>query len=372
VIARSSSFSYGPDVDPRAACRELGAKYLLEGRVRRSGDGYRLSAALTDAQRGNVLWSPRLELPCDCPPEALEPLVADIVAVLDTRIDSAEQVRALAKPPTQLNVNELIWRGRWHLNRFTRADAEIARNLFEEALAKSPNSPEALIQATYSLAWSIWAERGSDAEIAAMRKLAQLAIQADYDDGRGHMLAGIAEMWLHRPTRARALLQRAISLNPSLAMAHAQLGGCHNLIGRPEAAIDCLRAAMRLSPNDTHLFYMLGELATACCMLGRWAEAVEHADQAIMRRPAYWYSHMIKVTALARSGDLAEAASAFDDLLAAKPKFDPDYISWLPFVDRTWPDYFRESLAMAASVADPAAPWPREPARSEASASPPV
>ena len=355
VIARSSSFSLGPDVDHRAVYRELGAKYLLEGRVRRAGEGFRLSASLTDAESGFVLWSPHLDLPAGCPPEALEPLVADLVAVLDTRIDNAEQVRAIAKPQAHLSDNELIWRGRWHLNRFTRADAEIARHLFAEALAKNPKSPEALIQATFSLAWSIWAERGADAEIVEMRKLAQRAIVADCDDGRAHMLAGIGEMWLRRPARAKTLLQRAISLNPSLAMAHAQLGGCHNLMGNPEAAFDSLKAAVRLSPNDMHLFYVLGELATAYCMLSRWADAVEHADQAILRRPAYWYSHMIKITALARGGDLAAANLAFDELLSVKPRFDPSYIDWLPFVERRWPDYFRESLALVKGDTD----WPQ-------------
>ncbi len=110
-----------------------------------------------------------------------------------------------------------------------RGGSEMARRLFEQALELEPESPEAIIQQTFCLGWALWARRGSDAEVAEMRQLAHRAIVADPDDGRGHMLAGIAEMWLRQPGRARTLFERAIALNPSLCQAHAELG-CHYMV----------------------------------------------------------------------------------------------------------------------------------------------
>ena len=110
------------------------------------------------------------------------------------------------------------------LNRLTRANSDMAQKLFAEALALDPDSPEALIQSTFALGWAIWAGRQPKERIFEMRKLAQSAIYADRDDGRCYMLAGIAEMWLRHPLAAKELLQQAIALNPSLALAHAQLG----------------------------------------------------------------------------------------------------------------------------------------------------
>lgn len=352
VIARSSSFSFGAsELDRGSISRRLGARYLLEGRLRRAPDGFALTASLSDAETGQVLWSPRLALPSASLIESLEPLVNDLVSVLDGRIDHAEQARARSgdRSNDELSLYELIWRGRWHLNRLTRADNEAANELFARALAIDPNCPEALIQATFRLGWSIWAQRGVDDEIAHMRKLAQRAIQADFEDGRGHMLAGIAEMWLKRPAPAIALLRQAIELNPSLSLAHVQLGTCYDLSGDAEAAVAQLKTGIRLSPNDVHLFLALAELGLAYSMLGEWDEAVRHADLALTRRPAYWYAHVIKVNALVRRGDLAGARRALGDLLRVKPNFSFEYMGWIPFVDRKWLDRLQDGLSIAAS-----------------------
>lgn len=353
VIARGSSFSVASDDrDLKLIGQALRAKYLLEGRLRGSNPPYWLSASLSDSETGYVLWSERVSLPAPSSPEAAETLVSGLVSVLDTRIDHAEQERARAKHADSLDVHDLIWRGRWHLNRFTRADSRLAHDFFAKALELAPNSAEALIQATFCLAWSLWAERRSDAEILEMRKLSQRAMVADPDDGRSYMLAGIAEMWLRRSQHAKALLERALTLNPSLALAHAELGSYHNLAGDPSASIAPLDRAMRLSPNDPHSFYPLGELAIAHCMLGNWDQAVNYANQAIVRRPAYWYAHMVKVTALGKSGNLDAATQAYRELMSVKPGFDMDYVHWLPFVDRSWTRYFADGVVMAAETQD--------------------
>jgi len=346
VIARSSSFSYADTIDRKVIGQRLGAHYLIEGHLYRAYESFGVSASLSEAATGYAIWSRRFTLQSPALRDELEQFVNELVAQLETRIEHAEQIRIRNKRQDALGVSDLIWRGRWHLNRLTRADSEMAQKLFAEALALDPSSPEALIQTTAALAWSIWAGRQPQEQILRVRKLAQQASLADPDDGRGFMLAGIAEMWLRHPQEAKNLLQHAIALNPSLALAHAQLGGCYNLAGEPAKAIDHLKASLRLSSNDPNIFYALGELALAYTMLGRWDEAAEHASLSLARRPAYWYAHVIRINALARSGNLTAARVATDELLAVKPNFSKHYIDWLPFVERTWIDHFVEGLKM--------------------------
>ena len=355
VIARSSSFAFASDrVDPRTIGQKLHAKYVLEGRLKRAKGGFTVAVNLSDATSGYSLWSHRVPLPPDRSQDALDPIVAELVGVLDAQIDYAEQVRARGNRQNRLEFNNLIWRGRWHLNRLTRADSEMARQLFDQALELEPQSPEAIIQQTYRLGWSLWARRGGDAEIAEMRHLAHLAIVADPDDGRGHLQAGIAEMWLRQPGRARTLFERAIELNPSLCQAHAQLGGHYNLVGEPAAAIGPLRTAQRLSPNDVHSFYFLCELALSHWMLGKWVEAIDLADQSLIRRPAYWYALAVKINALVGGGDLEAARRAYGELMTVKPDFTPQFIDWVPFIDRTWNRRLAEGLAAATGEQKPA------------------
>jgi tetratricopeptide (TPR) repeat protein len=355
VIARSSSFAFVSDkLDPRIIGQKLSAKYVLEGRLKRAGDGFSVAVSLSDAVTGYSMWSHRVPLPPDRSQDALDPIVAELVGVLDAQIDYAEQVRVRGNRQNLLAFNDLIWRGRWHLNRLTRADSEMARKLFEEALELEPNSPEAIIQATFRIGWSIWARRGGDAEIAEMRHMAHRAIVADPDDGRGHMLAGIAEMWLRQTGRARTLLERAIALNPSLCQAYAQLGCHYNLVGEPAAAIGPLQRSQRLSPNDVHIFFIIGELALSHWMLGKHAEAIEYADQSLIRRPAYWYTIAVKINALVGSGDLAAARRAYDELMTVKPDFTPQFIEWTPFIDRTWNRRLADGVATVMNDHKPA------------------
>ncbi len=346
VIARNSSFAFVSDkLDPRIIGQKLRAKYVLEGRIKAAGDGYSVSVSLSDAVTGYSMWSHRVPLPPDRSQDALDPIVGELVGVLDAQIDYAEQLRARGNRQNRPEFNDLIWRGRWHLNRLTRVDSEIARQLFDKALELEPDSPEALIQATFRMGWSAWANRADAPQITEMRRMAHRAIVADPDDGRGHMLAGIAEMWLHQPVRARALLERAIALNPSLCQAHAQLGCYYNMVGDPAAAIVPLRRAQRLSPNDVHVFFIINELAVSYWMLGQWAESIEQADESLMRRPAYWYALVIKVNALVGSGDMTAARRAYEELMTVKPDFTPQFIEWTPFIDRSWNRRLADGLA---------------------------
>ena len=62
VISRTSSFVFkGKVVDIRAAAKELGVRYVLEGSVRRSGPRLRVTAQLVDAETGAHLWAEKFE-----------------------------------------------------------------------------------------------------------------------------------------------------------------------------------------------------------------------------------------------------------------------------------------------------------------------
>lgn len=351
VIARSSSIVAAGD--PRAVGLQLGARYIVEGTLRSEGQRLLLAVALTDTESGQVLWSDRIAIPLDGSgtPE-LDELPATIAATLGLKIDLREQAQAAARPANNLEVSDLIWRGRWHLNRLTKADSAAARECFDRALALDPSSSEALIQATWVRLWGLWAMRGTDDDVRAVRQMAQQAIIADYDDARGHMLAGITEIWLRQPLRALALLNRAIELNPSLVMAHSQLGCALHLKGEHVEAIERLRFAVRLSPNDHDLFFTFGELAGAHLFCGEAETALDYAEQSLARRGAYWLAHVIKIKALAMLDRRAEAANALADLIAAKTGFREEFIDWMPFLDAGKRTFLKDGLNRAAAWSD--------------------
>jgi TolB-like protein len=353
VIARSSSYSMrGSDAGPIEIGARLGARYLLEGHLRSKGKDSTLSLSLSDCDTERIIWSANTPIGSTDSMTAVEDIISDMTSMLGLKIDIEEQRRALAKPQSDLNVRELIWRGRWHFNRLTKEDAEQARSYFARALEKEPNSPEALIQSTWASIWALWVVRGTDDDIRAVRQQGQKAIIADYDDARGHMLAGIAEIWLRQPLRAEALLRKAVELNPSLAMAYAQLGSALMLRGDAEEAIVQLHVAVRLSPNDIDLFFFVGELAMACLIAARYDDALEYAEQAISRRSAYWQSHVVKVNALINLDRMEEARKAWLDLKQTKRGFEPAHVDWIPFVDSHQNTKLKTGLNLVAGITD--------------------
>lgn len=348
VIARSASFHYRerplnlPEIGSA-----LGIRYVLDGWIRRSTNSFALGLSMADVETGLTVWSHSSDVPLQFTQAMLDDLIVEIVGVLDMKIDAAEKVRASRKPDPDLTVDDLIWRGRWHLHRFTREDAANARRFFTEALSLAPNSPEALVQMTFFEARAIWSERKDAASMRDLRRLAQRAIVADGEDSRGYVYAGMAELWMRRTDQALPLFERAIELNPSLPLAHAQIGSTHILAGNAEAAIEPLRLSLRLAPNDEHAFYILGELAIAHCMLGHWDLAIDHANQSLLRRVAYWYAHATKVTALVAKGQPVEAGFALRQLRDVKPDFGLEFVEWLPFVDPKWNELLKAGLRSA-------------------------
>jgi TolB-like protein len=64
VIGRSTAFTYnGKHVDSKGVSQQLGARYVHEGSVQRSGNRMRVNVQLIDRETGNHLWAERFDPP---------------------------------------------------------------------------------------------------------------------------------------------------------------------------------------------------------------------------------------------------------------------------------------------------------------------
>lgn len=57
VIARNSSFTFGPDADVLEVGAKLGVAHVLSGTVREEGESIHVSATLADAKTGKIIWT---------------------------------------------------------------------------------------------------------------------------------------------------------------------------------------------------------------------------------------------------------------------------------------------------------------------------
>jgi adenylate cyclase len=112
VIARNSTFQYkGKAVDVRQIGRELGARYVLEGSIRRAGDRIRINAQLIDAVTGIHRWAERYDRELSDVFAVQDEVARTIVAILAAHVTKAETDRTFLKPPATWEAYDYYLRG---------------------------------------------------------------------------------------------------------------------------------------------------------------------------------------------------------------------------------------------------------------------
>lgn len=348
LISRNSTFQFkNTSVDVRQIARQLGARYVVDGSVRRAGDRLRVTAGLTHAEHGHSVWSERYDRGVEDLFAVQDEIARNVAAAIEPELSRQEQFRSRTRPVENLDDWELVRRGLWHLNRLTREDSMLARDLFDRALVRNPDSIEALVELSWWHFWDVWARRGPMDGWVEMGRLARRAMALDSQDARPLMLAGTAELMQGDADLGRNMLEKAIQLNPSLAVAYSITGTSYVLAGDPEMAIEPLRTALRLSPNDLYIFHTFGEIAVARYMMGDYVEALQAAAESLRLRPRYLYAMVVRIGCLARLGRIDAARVALKQFLERRPEFVMTDVEWLPFIDRHWIGYLGEGLVLA-------------------------
>ncbi len=131
----------------------------------------------------------------------------------------------------------------------------------------------------------------TDEQHAAARECLEAAVQREPDDAEAwaHLGYLYREEYLHRRNersapldRALRAAHRAVSLDPTSAMAHFALSTVYFSRGALDAAAMTAEHAIKLNQNDATL---LGLLSTQLAAAGRWERAIEVAERAASLSP---------------------------------------------------------------------------------------
>jgi len=152
VIARNSSFVFkGQTRDIREIGRTLGARYVLEGSVRKVGNRVRLTAQLIDSLDGHHLWADRYDGGVDAVFDLQDRITQEIVSALEVQLTLGEQARVWRKRSGSPLVYEHFLKGRSLYLNFARHTHAQARAEFERALEINPVFTPALVMNGYAL-----------------------------------------------------------------------------------------------------------------------------------------------------------------------------------------------------------------------------
>ena len=153
-----------------------------------------------------------------------------------------------------------------------------------------------------------------------MTRLAQRAVELGKDDAIALAAAGWALAYVVRDLGVgAALIDRALVLNSNSAEAWFYGGWAKIYLGEPEAAIERLGRAMRLSPLDPRLTGMRAGTAYAHFLLGRYDEAASWAAMALQDNPDYQPGLRIAAASNAMAGRPEQAQRAMARLRQLNP-----------------------------------------------------
>jgi TolB-like protein len=323
VIARNSSFTYkGRNVDVKQIGRELGVRYVLEGSVRKAGDKVRITGQLIDASNSVHLWADRFEGILEDIFDLQDQVTSSVIGAIAPKLEQAEIERSRRKPTESLDAYDHYLRGLAGVHLWTREANNEALAEFYKAIELDPGFATA-----YGMAARCYVQRKAsswvadrDAEVAEAERLARRSFELGQDDSVALCTAGIAlEYVVGNPVDGEALINRAIELNPNLALAWLFSAWVKTRTGDSEESIKHVRQAMRLSPQDPQIVSMQACLATAHFIASRYAEALSFAETALRFKANYTLALCVAAAAAGMLNRQPEAQKAMTRLRQLEP-----------------------------------------------------
>jgi adenylate cyclase len=285
VIARNSTFFYKEkQVKIKQVGQELGARYVVEGSVRKAGNMVRITAQLIDATTENHLWAETYDRELKDIFSLQDEIAEQIVLSLGGGIGVAEQARVRRIPTENLTAYDALLRGWGHIYRLTKGGIAKAKEMSERAIELDPEfaSAYALLSAAhffdYALQWNI-----DPRNLEQAFEFARKAISLDASLSIAHVF--LASVYREKSQYDQAIVEeeRALSLNPNNAEAYLSMGNTLNSVGRSEEAVEAIKKAMHLNPHHNAIDNII--LASAYRNLGQYKEAIASLKEALARNP---------------------------------------------------------------------------------------
>jgi adenylate cyclase len=336
VIARNSAFTYkGKAVKVQDVSRDMGVRYVLEGSVRKADNQVRVTAQLVDAVKGTHLWADSYDRELQDIFALQDEIRQQVVTALQLKVKAAELARVKRIPPKNLVAYDYLLRAEEYFNLFTKEAHFQARQLLEQALAVDPQYAEAYLGLgmSYWIGWS--SQWGEDPQkINQAFSLVQKAITLDGSLAMAHTVLGAIYLWRdHHYDQAITEGKRALAIDPNCGRCYALYGQTLSYAGRPQEAVDLIEKGMRLDPCCTEI--LAYHLAEAYCLMERYEEVIDPAKRTLSVSPGHLGAHLLQVISYSALGQEKEARAEVAEVLRINPNFSLEVLGQMvPNKDR--------------------------------------
>jgi len=307
-------------LDPYAVGVRLGFAHIVHGSMRVRGGSLAVEVRLARVSDRHVLWS----RPFTAPVTALQVLERQIADSVDRVLHPHEAIVTARPPTSDPEAHRLFLLGRYAWNQRTREKLEEAIGYYAGATERDPR---------FALAYAALAEAYINkvnfhympvaTGLANAERAAETAIALDSSVADGYAALGFALVASGKSTpdvyvRAESLFNRAIALNPSLAVAHHYKAILLTGLGRLAEAEAQTRQTLALDPLSLVGNAMLGIVFAA---QDRLPEARVQLQKALELNPGFSLTQTYLGEVNAALGNQAEALRLLELAYARTPGF---------------------------------------------------
>ncbi|MEK6248473.1 MAG: adenylate/guanylate cyclase domain-containing protein, partial [Planctomycetales bacterium] len=266
VIARNTSFTYkGRSVSIPKVAENLGVRYVLEGSIRRSGDQVRVNAQLIDATTGGHIWAERYDGNITEYFTVQDTFVRKIVGALALNLSKSEKDEIASGQTSNLKARESFQKGWEYYQRYTRKDnAEAAKHL-KLAIKIDPEYGRAYsaLSMVYvrGCQWR-WNKELGESTRSAFSAASDFLKKGEINSSSMTKIAA-SQLYLYDNNHSQALTEEAgaVALNPNDPEAHIAMGLAMITTGKPEAGLEFVKTALRLSPSHPNYYALAYAMA---------------------------------------------------------------------------------------------------------------
>jgi TolB-like protein/DNA-binding winged helix-turn-helix (wHTH) protein/Tfp pilus assembly protein PilF len=261
VVARTSVFQFkNRPLDIRRIGAQLNVQLILEGSVRRENNRLRVTAQLNNVADGYHLWS-----------ETYDGEVKDVFSIQEEIaqkiVQSLRQNKRLpgpglrpGRPPRSVEAYDLYLQGQYQRAKAKAASVKKAIGLLEEAIRKDPEYEEAYSALGYSYTVLGYSYQMLPAEAFPKARAAlQKALSLNPALGSAHAVQGIIHLTFDWDWRqADREFRQAINLDPGSGLAHHWYSHYLVTTGKFEQSLAESRRALEVEPLDLPISAHLG------------------------------------------------------------------------------------------------------------------
>ena len=250
IISRTTSMQFkGTKKDIKTIGREIGARYVIEGSVRKAGDNLRIAAQLIDVENDSQLWAESFKGKLEDIFDIQEKVSKDIVDALMLKLSPTEKVGLTKKATLNAEAFDYHLRARDALYRLTKSNVHLAIQLFSKAIELDPRYAvaHAGLGEAYATLYQFFESK--DAYLDKAIESSLKALMYDPTLSEAYTALGLAYFDKKLLDEGITATLKAIELDKENFIAYWILGRIYYTTDRDEEAIQQFKTTIQLNPN---------------------------------------------------------------------------------------------------------------------------